>query len=291
MSYAPRILIVDDEPTVRNLLDRVLMEDGYLVTAVGTAREALQAVREVAFEVIILDMSLPDADGIDVLRQIHSDVPCAQILAYSGMMVGPMLTLARAAGAHATLTKPTTSKRLREAVYGLLDLGLRRRRAPRDIYSRQRMRTPPAAPGAKDGVRCTLRVGSLRTPSPVSAALCPPCRQAHRLAARDRPRDAHAAWRDQDVAGAQRDGQARFLCPALGNRSACRCRASAPWRHRKNGGLSHAAGRARGVSVAGGADCTHVNHAHIARNIGARSRRAKRRSTLPWLPPPASLPR
>jgi CheY-like chemotaxis protein len=125
LSYAPQILVVEDEPAVRNLLDRALAEDGYLVTAVGTARQALQAVRDAAFEVIILDMSLPDADGLDVLRQIRLDIPEVQVLAFSGMMVGAMLSLARAAGADATLAKPTTSRKLREVVYGLLDLGLK----------------------------------------------------------------------------------------------------------------------------------------------------------------------
>jgi DNA-binding NtrC family response regulator len=118
--YIPQILIVEDEPAVRHLLCRALADDGYAVTALGSAREALRAVQEVDFEVIIVDMSLPDADGIDVVRQIHSDVPHVQVLAISGMMVADLSRAVRSAGAAATMMKPTTGGRVREAIHQLL---------------------------------------------------------------------------------------------------------------------------------------------------------------------------
>jgi CheY-like chemotaxis protein len=121
LSYAPQILIVEDEPAVRKLLDRVFAEDGYFVTAVGTGRQALRELQDTAFEVIILDMSLPDADGPEVLREIRADLPRVPVLALSGMMGNAMQTAARAAGADATLAKPATVRKLREAVYRLID--------------------------------------------------------------------------------------------------------------------------------------------------------------------------
>jgi CheY-like chemotaxis protein len=127
--YIPQILIVEDEPAVRYLLGSVLTDDGYAVTTVGTAREALRAIQDVDFEVIIVDISLPDADGIDVIRQIHSDVPHVQVLAISGMMVADLPRAVRSAGAAATLMKPTTGRKLREAVRQLLN----RRCEPRAI--------------------------------------------------------------------------------------------------------------------------------------------------------------
>ena len=119
--YIPQILIVEDEPAVRHFLGRALTDDGYAVTTLGTAREALRAVQDVDFEVIIVDISLPDADGIDVIRQIHSDVPHVQLLAISGMMVADMLRVVRSAGAAATLLKPATGERVREVVRELLN--------------------------------------------------------------------------------------------------------------------------------------------------------------------------
>lgn len=120
MSYVPQILIVEDEPAVRHFLDHVLAVDGYAVTALGTAREALQAVQDVDFAVIIVDMSLPDADGIDVVRLIHAHVPYVPVLAISGMMVSDLPIAVRSVGAAATLMKPTTGRKVRAAIQQLL---------------------------------------------------------------------------------------------------------------------------------------------------------------------------
>ena len=119
--YIPQILIVEDEPAVRDFLDCVLADDGYSITALGTAREALRALQDVDFEAIIVDMSLPDADGIDLVRQIHSDVPYVPVLAISGMMVAELPRAVRSAGAAATLMKPTTSRKVRQAIHQLLE--------------------------------------------------------------------------------------------------------------------------------------------------------------------------
>ena len=121
MLYIPQILIVEDEPAVRHFLGRALTDAGYAVTTLGTAREALRAVQDVDFEIIIVDISLPDSDGIDVIRQIHSDVPHVQVLAISGMMVADLLRAVRSAGAAATLLKPATGERVREVVRQLLN--------------------------------------------------------------------------------------------------------------------------------------------------------------------------
>jgi two-component system KDP operon response regulator KdpE len=121
LGYAPRILVVDDEPAVRALFDHLLSEDGYLVSAVGTAREALQALSDTTYELALIDLSLPDADGLEVVRQIRSEFPELIILAASGFMVGSVPAKAIAAGATATLRKPMKPRRLRDAVYLLLD--------------------------------------------------------------------------------------------------------------------------------------------------------------------------
>jgi CheY-like chemotaxis protein len=121
LSYAPRILIVDDEPEVRAFFDQTLSEDGYYVTAVGTARQGLQALSDGEFQVVVLDFSLPDGDGLEVVRQIRGDHPHLHILAISGFMVGDMPSIALAAGATATLRKPTIPCELLNTVYRLLD--------------------------------------------------------------------------------------------------------------------------------------------------------------------------
>jgi len=67
-----------------------------------------------------LDLSLPDGDGLEVVR-LSGKRPDLSILAISGFMVGDMASIALAAGATATLTKPTMPYELLNAVYRLLD--------------------------------------------------------------------------------------------------------------------------------------------------------------------------
>jgi DNA-binding response OmpR family regulator len=73
LRYAPCILVVDDDPDVQTFICGVFSEVGYDVTGVPTARRAVAAARDQSFDLIIIDLSLPDGDGLDVIRQIHSE--------------------------------------------------------------------------------------------------------------------------------------------------------------------------------------------------------------------------
>ncbi len=121
LAHVPRILVVEDEPAVRDLFQRYLAEDGYHAAAAETCRRALAAAGETTFDAMVVDMSLPDADGVEAIRRLRADFPWAKILAVSGYMGGCMARLAGSAGATAVLRKPATSWELRKAVYGLLD--------------------------------------------------------------------------------------------------------------------------------------------------------------------------
>jgi CheY-like chemotaxis protein len=120
MGYAPRILIVDDEPSVLLFLEQVLADVGYYVTLAPNGRLALAQVRSREFDVVIIDLSLPDQDGMEVMRQIRAESPDTPILALSGYMVGDMPSKARAAGATETLQKPASPESVLLTVYGLI---------------------------------------------------------------------------------------------------------------------------------------------------------------------------
>jgi DNA-binding NtrC family response regulator len=120
VDYAPRILIVDDEVDVRILFAEILSEDGYYVTGVGTVREARRELCDRIFEVVVVDLSLPDGDGIELVREMRSESAYLKILATSGFLVGNMPELVIAAGASATLQKPSTPRKFQDAVYRLL---------------------------------------------------------------------------------------------------------------------------------------------------------------------------
>jgi len=66
------ILIVDDEAEIRESLGEILKEDGYAVTSTATASEALVLLRDASYDVMLLDIWLPDRDGLDVLTEVGS---------------------------------------------------------------------------------------------------------------------------------------------------------------------------------------------------------------------------
>jgi CheY-like chemotaxis protein len=121
LPYAPRILIIDEVPNVRDQFLRILAEDGYYVQAVATARHARVVLRDHGAEVVTLNLSLPDVDGLELIRELRAEFPYIRILAVSGFMTDAVRAIATAAGATATLAKPTTPRKLRETVYRLLD--------------------------------------------------------------------------------------------------------------------------------------------------------------------------
>lgn len=65
----PSILVVDDDDALRSLLVEYLTGHGLSVTAVGTAKDAVHAVAKSSFNLVLLDLSLPDGDGLELARQ------------------------------------------------------------------------------------------------------------------------------------------------------------------------------------------------------------------------------
>jgi DNA-binding response OmpR family regulator len=60
----PRVLVVEDDPALLELVTRILQMEGYHVEAVSTSRAAQEAVRQTDHDVLLLDLILPDADGV-----------------------------------------------------------------------------------------------------------------------------------------------------------------------------------------------------------------------------------
>jgi DNA-binding NtrC family response regulator len=115
------ILVVDDDPQIRESFRKTLEKAGYLVTDVGTGREASKAVSEWLFGVMILDLSMPDEDGFEVIRSVRSDAPSLKILVVSEYMAGRMLPVAAKFGATATMNKAEAPERLLTTVCRLLE--------------------------------------------------------------------------------------------------------------------------------------------------------------------------
>jgi two-component system nitrogen regulation response regulator NtrX len=67
------ILIVDDEADIRDSLEAILREEDYAITTAGTAAEALELARDADFDAVLLDIWLPDMDGLDVLARLRGN--------------------------------------------------------------------------------------------------------------------------------------------------------------------------------------------------------------------------
>jgi two-component system KDP operon response regulator KdpE len=69
MNPEPRVLVVEDEEQLSRMLRATLIQAGYAVTIAKTGAEALNAMRQLVFGVILLDLELPDMDGKEVIRE------------------------------------------------------------------------------------------------------------------------------------------------------------------------------------------------------------------------------
>jgi DNA-binding response OmpR family regulator len=65
-----RILVVDDERNLLRLYEKELREEGYEVLTAGSGREALDCLGGIAFDLVILDIRMPEMDGMETLRRI-----------------------------------------------------------------------------------------------------------------------------------------------------------------------------------------------------------------------------
>lgn len=72
MPNGTRVLIVDDEPQIQRFLRPGLTAGGYEVASAGTGREAVKAIAATAPDVVILDLGLPDMDGMEVIVQVRA---------------------------------------------------------------------------------------------------------------------------------------------------------------------------------------------------------------------------
>jgi CheY-like chemotaxis protein len=120
----PRILIADDDQQIRRLIRRILEPHGHEVTEAADGREAMRLSGEPRPDVLIIDLIMPEMEGLETIREIRADCPHARIIAISGGGMAPSeayLHLAERLGADVCLPKPFGPAQLVEAVNGLLE--------------------------------------------------------------------------------------------------------------------------------------------------------------------------
>jgi two-component system OmpR family response regulator len=102
----PRILIVDDDEQVLGLFAKVLTRGGYSVSIEPSGQKALERLNtEGPFDLLVLDLCMPQPDGFEVLKEVRSRYAGLRTLVISGYMGGALLVASELLGATATLNK------------------------------------------------------------------------------------------------------------------------------------------------------------------------------------------
>ena len=111
-----RILVIDDKKIIGDLFDFTLGYNGHDITVVHNAKDALQAVKNAAFDIIFLDLIMPDKDGVAVLKEIREIAPKLPVIMMSGYSVEDKRLKALELGAVTCLKKPFEMEDVRKAV-------------------------------------------------------------------------------------------------------------------------------------------------------------------------------
>lgn len=79
-----KILLVDDEISLIDAMKKLLARDGYQVSAASSGKEAIELSRDTAFNIIFLDVNMPDLNGLETYKQIREIIPDAPVVMITG---------------------------------------------------------------------------------------------------------------------------------------------------------------------------------------------------------------
>ena len=122
MSNEVTVLIVDDDGAVCEALSAVVeLRGGYSTEVAGTAKEGLDMVRQKFFDVVLLDLTLPDMDGLELLRRMRELSQLTVFVVLSGHASADKEAEVVSAGAFTYLVKPSSPKELMSAIERALE--------------------------------------------------------------------------------------------------------------------------------------------------------------------------
>src|SRR5574341_68983 len=149
----PTVLIVDDQPTIRRSLRHLLERKGYRACEADSGAAALQTAQVEEPEVILLDLRLPDGDGLEVLERLKGVCPEAAVILLTGHGSVEVAVTAIKKGAEDFLEKDPSSPEVTEVrVEKALEM-LKLRRENRYYRYQAHGRTPSQIPGASPAIR------------------------------------------------------------------------------------------------------------------------------------------
>ena len=147
------ILVVEDNPDLVMGLQDLLHHDGYAVTVAGTVADAIELVRTHRFNAILLDLGLPDGDGLEVLKETHRLDPSLPVVIVTAHISQDRTVGSLSEGAFAYLTKPYHREELRQTLrraIGVKELAVKVERTEH-LLSQSQERLELVIQGSNDG--------------------------------------------------------------------------------------------------------------------------------------------
>jgi two-component system response regulator AtoC len=122
MNKHARILVVDDDENIRNTMKVILESEGYIVDAAADGMEAIKRSEETAYNVALLDIRLPDMEGVELLKLIKDAVPRTRKIMVTGYPSMQNAVAALNKNADAYMVKPVDLEKLLNVVKEQLEL-------------------------------------------------------------------------------------------------------------------------------------------------------------------------
>ncbi|MBC8521374.1 MAG: sigma-54-dependent Fis family transcriptional regulator, partial [Methanomicrobia archaeon] len=121
MSYEANFLVVDDEPVVCESCEMTLTDEGHTVKIAMSGKEALEKIKEETFDIALIDLKMPEMDGIEVLRAIKRSYPEITVIMITGYPTIETAVQAQRLGAFDYVLKPFAPDELNIVVARALD--------------------------------------------------------------------------------------------------------------------------------------------------------------------------
>lgn len=121
-----KILVIDDEPQIRNILKEFLQRDGHEVDIAENGKIGLKMAGQMVYDLVITDVVMPEQDGYEVIMDLVRRTPKIRIIVMSGgaakLNTQDLLTTAKLMGADRALAKPLDFINFKAVVQEVLDL-------------------------------------------------------------------------------------------------------------------------------------------------------------------------
>jgi CheY-like chemotaxis protein len=114
-----RLLLIEDDVSLRRMLAQMLTRNGYTVSEARNGRVALKVLAETPVDIVVTDMIMPEMEGVETIRHLRREYPSIKIVAISGGGISSAdsyLEIAKKMGVHRTLAKPFTPDELMTAI-------------------------------------------------------------------------------------------------------------------------------------------------------------------------------